>query len=79
MSFFAMLWDLARSVNDTDSFAHGGYKLASRLIRKDANLIDTLADKLSVAITISGEQLHSWLDDHAGALDLDDLELSAAF
>ena len=43
MSFFAMLWDLARSVNDTDSFAHGGYKLASRLIRKDANLIDTLA------------------------------------
>ena len=31
----AVEWGLAPAVTDTDPFAHGGYKLASRLLRND--------------------------------------------
>jgi hypothetical protein len=47
----AVQWGLTRSVTDTDPFAHGGYKLASRLLRSDPQLIDTLAKELSAKRT----------------------------
>ena len=74
-----VLWSLAPSVTDTDPFAHGGYKLASRLLKKDGALIAGLAEELCLAGAMSGKQVHSWLDAHADPLDLSDLERSATF
>ncbi len=75
----AVLWGLAESVTNTDPFAHGGYKLASRLLRHDRRLIDDLARELFATETLKGEQLMSWFSDHAEPLALDELERTTTF
>jgi hypothetical protein len=75
----AVTWGLAGAVTETDPFAHGGYKLASRLLRNDRSLIETFVHELCAAETMSGEQLRSWFDSHADPLVLDELERSVTF
>jgi hypothetical protein len=75
----AVEWGLAQAVTDTDPFAHGGYKLASRLLRNDRSLVESLAQELCIVETMSRENLQSWLDRHANALVLDELERSVTF
>ena len=75
----AVEWGLAQAVADTDPFAHGGYKLASRLLRNDRSLVESLAQELCIVETMSRENLQSWLDRHANALVLDELERSVTF
>jgi hypothetical protein len=43
----AVDWGLVRAVTDTNSFAHTRYKLASRLLRTDQPLIESLARELT--------------------------------
>jgi hypothetical protein len=75
----AVQWNLAPALSETNSFAHAGYKLASRLLRSDSALIDALADELSATGTMDKEQLKSWLDSHAASLVIEDLESSWTF
>jgi hypothetical protein len=75
----AVAWGLAQAVSETDPFAHGGYKLASRLLRKDRSLVETLVQELCVVETMSGEQLRSWFDGHAEPFVLEELERSVTF
>jgi|HubBroStandDraft_5_1064220.scaffolds.fasta_scaffold92229_2 hypothetical protein len=75
----AVEWGLAPAVTDTDPFAHGGYKLASRLLRNDRSLVDSLVQELCVVETMNQEQLQSWFDRHADSLVLEELERSVTF
>ena len=43
----AVDWGIAKAVTDTNPFAHAGYKLASRLLRTDQPLIESLARELT--------------------------------
>ena len=72
-------WHLAPNLSETNSFAHAGYKLASRVLRNDGSLIELLADELSASETMNGEQLNSWFEKHASRLVLDELEASWLF
>jgi hypothetical protein len=64
----AVDWGVAKAVKDTDPLAHIGYKLASRLLRTDQPLIESLARELTSQGTIAVEQslkekptdAHSW-------------------
>jgi hypothetical protein len=76
---FAVTWGLARAVTETDPFAHGGYKLASRLLRKDRALVETLVQELCAVETMSREQLGYWFDGYADPFALDELEPSVTF
>lgn len=75
----AVICGLARAVTETDPFAHGGYKLASRLLRKDRSLVETLVQEFCIVETMNREQLRSWFDCHAGPFVLDELERSVIF
>lgn len=70
----AVEWGVANAVTETDPFAHGGYKLASRLLRTDQPLIESLARELTSQGTIEGGTLKKWLDCNAMAIDFDELE-----
>ena len=70
----AVDWGLAKAVADTNPFAHTGYKLASRFLRVDQSLIDSLARELTSQGTIEGDALRKWLDANASPLNLDELE-----
>ena len=70
----AVDWSLAKSVADTNPFAHTGYKLASRFLRVDQVLIDSLARELTSQGTIEGDALGKWLDENASPLSFDELE-----
>ena len=70
----AVDWGFAKAVTDTDPFAHIGYKLASRLLRMDLPLIESLARELTSQGTIEGDDLKKWLDGNASPLNLDELE-----
>jgi len=70
---------LVPSVNDTNRFSCGGYKLASRLLRSDKALIDALTKELCERKAMKKEELKSWLDSHAEPLLLDALELTTTF
>jgi hypothetical protein len=50
----AVDWGVAKAVTDTNPFAHAGYKLASRLLRTDQPLIESLARELTSQGTIEG-------------------------
>ena len=70
----AVDWGLAKSVADTNPFAHTGYKLASRFLRVDQVLIDSLARELTSQGTIEGDALRKLLDENASPLRFDELE-----
>ena len=70
----AVDWGAAKAVRDTNPFAHTGYKLASRLLRMDQPLIESLARELTFQGTIEGDALKKWLDGNASPLSLDELE-----
>jgi len=70
----AVDWSVANAVTNTDPFAHAGYKLASRLLRTDQPLIESLARELTSQDTIEGDALKKWLDANASPLNFDELE-----
>ena len=70
----AVDWGVAKAVADTNPFAHTGYKLASRLLRMDQPLIESLARELTSQGTIEGDALKKWLDGNASPLNFDELE-----
>jgi hypothetical protein len=75
----AVDWGVANAVTDTNPFAHTGYKLASRLLRTDQSLIESLARELTSQGTIEGDALRKWLDANASPLDFDELETRTTY
>ena len=75
----AVDWGVAKAVADTNPFAHTGYKLASRLLRRDQPLIESLARELTSKGTIEGDALRKWLDANASPLDFDQLEANMTY
>jgi hypothetical protein len=75
----AVDWGVAKAVTETDPFAHAGYKLASRLLRRDQPLIESLARELTSQSTIEGDDLRKWLDANASPLNFDELETSTTY
>jgi hypothetical protein len=72
-------WGVAKTVADTNPFAHTGYKLASRLLRIDQPLIESLAGKLLSQCTIEGDDLRQWLDANASPLNFGELETRTTY
>jgi len=70
----AVDWGVAEALKDTNPYAHTGYKLASRLLRTDQPLIDSLARELTSQGPIEGDALRKWLDGNASPIDFDALE-----
>lgn len=70
----AVDWGVAEAVTDTNPFAHAGYKLASRVLRADHSLIESLAHELTSQGTIEGGELKKWLDANSRPLNFDELE-----
>ena len=75
----AVDWGLAKAVADTNPFAHSGFKLASRLLRMDQPLVESLARELTSQGTITGEALRKWLDTNASLLNFDELETRTTY
>ena len=75
----AVDWGVAKAVADTNPFAHTGYKLASRLLRMDQGLIESLARELMSQGTIDSDVLRKWLDANAPPLNFDELERSMTY
>lgn len=75
----AVEWSLVDSVQDTNSFAHIGYKLASRLIRKDKPLIDDLALLLTQTESLDEAALLNWFKAKAPHYSLDELETTNTY
>jgi hypothetical protein len=75
----AVDWGVAKALTDTDPFAHAGYKLASRLLRTDQPLIESLARELTSQGTIERDALSKWLDANASPVDFDELETSTTY
>ena len=75
----AVDWGVAKAVRDTNPYAHTGYKLASRLLRMDQPLIESLARELTSQGTIQGDALRKWLDANASPLNFDELETSITY
>jgi hypothetical protein len=75
----AVDWGVAKAVTDTNPFAHTGYKLASRLLRTDQPLIESLARELTSQGTIEGEALRKWLDVNGRPVNIDELETSMTY
>ena len=75
----AVDWGVAKAVTDTNPFAHTGYKLASRLLRTDQPLIESLARELTSRGTIDRDALRKWLDANASPLTFDELETSTTY
>jgi len=75
----AVDWGLAEAVRDTNPYAHAGYKLASRLLRTDQPLIESLSRELTSQGTIQGDALRKWLDANASPLNFDELETSTTY
>jgi hypothetical protein len=75
----AVDWGVVEAVTDTNPFAHIGYKMASRLLRADQSLIDSLALELTSQGTIEGDVLKKWLDANARPLDFNELETNITY
>ena len=75
----AVDWGVVQALTDTDPFAHAGYKLASRLLRTDQPLIESLARELTSQSTIEGVALRKWLDANVSPLNFDELETSTTY
>jgi hypothetical protein len=65
----AVDWGVVKAVADTNPFAHEGYKLASRPMRMDQPLVESLARELTSQGVIEGEALRKWLDANACPLN----------
>ena len=70
---------VAEAVADANPFAHTGYKLASRFLRMEQLLIESLARELTAQGTIEGDALWRWLDANASPLNFDELETSITY
>ncbi|HEY4380003.1 MAG TPA: hypothetical protein VGN01_06620 [Acidobacteriaceae bacterium] len=75
----AVDWGVAKAVADTNPFAHAGYKLASRLLRIDQPLIESLARELTSQGTIESVALRQWWAANASALNFDELETTTTY
>jgi hypothetical protein len=75
----AVAWGVAKALTDTDPLAHSGYKLASRILRTDGPLIESLARELTRRTTMEGDALREWLDVNARPLIFDELETVATY
>lgn len=75
----AVDWGVAKAVIDTNPFAHTGYKLASRLLRMDQPLIESLAHELTSRGTIESDALRTWLDANTRPLNFDELEANTTY
>lgn len=75
----AVDWGIANALTETDPFAHAGYKLASRLLRTNQPLIESLARELTSQGPIEGDALRKWLDANASPLNFDELETSTTY
>lgn len=75
----AVQWGLVSNVRDTHPFAHGGYKLASRLIKADETVIDCLATYLLERDTVDEQQLLTWFESNSKPLSLEEMEQSITF
>jgi hypothetical protein len=75
----AVDWGVVKAVADTNPFAHTGYKLASRLLRMDQPLIESLAREVTFQGTIEGDALRKWLDANASQLNFDELETRTTY
>ena len=53
---------VAEAVADANPFAHIGYKLASRFLRMEQLLIESLARDSTSQGAIEGDPLRKWLD-----------------
>jgi hypothetical protein len=70
----AVAWNLAASVQDTNAFARIGYKLASRLIKKDGPVIEKLSVLLTERGCLEEAFLMEWFKRNALPYSLDELE-----
>lgn len=70
----AVAWNLVSSVKETTPFAHVGYKLASRLIKKDRPVIEKLAALLLEREALDQAALLTWFEENASSYPLDELE-----
>jgi hypothetical protein len=70
---------VAKAVADTNPFTYTWYKLASRLLRRDQPLIESLARELTSRGTIEGDALRKWLDANASPLNFDELETRTTY
>ena len=75
----AVDWGVAEALKDTNPYAHSGYKLASRLLRMDQPLIESLARELISQGTIESDALKKWLDGNASPLNFNELETSITY
>ena len=75
----AVDWGRRQTSDRHQPFAHTGYKLASRLLRIDQPLIESLGRKLVSQYTIDGDALTKWLDANASLLTFDELERSTTY
>ena len=75
----AVDWGVAKAVTDTNPFAHTGFKLASRLLRADRMVIESLALELTSRRAIEGDALRKWLDANASPLKLDELDTNTTY
>ena len=75
----AVEWRLVPSIADTNPFLHQGYKLASRLLREDTDLVETLANQLAGSRVMKQNALETWFASHAKPLSLETLEDSSRF
>ncbi|WP_158748727.1 hypothetical protein [Acidobacterium sp. S8] len=70
----AVAWNLVASVQETNAFARIGYKLASRLIKKDGPLIEKLSVLLAEWGSVDEASLMEWFQQNASPYSLDELE-----
>jgi hypothetical protein len=75
----AVDWGVAKAVADTNPFAHNGYKLASRVLRADQQLVESLTRELMSQGTIEGDVLRKWLEANASPLNFDELETNTTY
>ena len=66
----AVAWNLAASVQDTNAFARIGYKLASRLVKKDGPVIEKLSVLLTERGSLDEASLMEWFQKNASPYSL---------
>ena len=75
----AVAWNLAESIQETNPFARIGYKLASRLLKRDRALIDDLAAYLAEKESLDEASLQTWFQKNASPYSLDELETTNTY
>ena len=70
----AVAWNLAASIHETNAFARIGYKLASRLLKKDGPVIEKLSVLLAERGSLDEASLMEWFQKNASSYSLDELE-----